>query len=1664
MSGATKTRGKAKDMELREDNAETTDGQERMEDNDGDESAGLSELDAQMEELKKTMEAKRKAKGQGARGAAQRSAAGPSVGKEETKGADAKLNRAPTKAVGKGKRSAKPKAPKVTVKVEDLDLDKVNLTTPDQVELDAAIIGFVRVRIVNPDPTVKQEWRVVNERDIDKAHLASVKQSLRQRKVDWEHPMIAMVNGAHIDPKCVSLSPLPMKDLKEITWTCPAAERRIHFLSGNHRQKAVKELYQELVDKEAGYREQLDLHEADQAAGAQGELNMQGQLVDRLGTRLEEQLNDLTMAEEEMARWTTTLYDDTKLKRKPALVAQLASNEARPAKAEDVQERAQIMFWKLEAQMGRWIEENGGDTLPVPGTTLFRTGILNVVFKESELKEGTTNFLFTQQENLALIRDLWQLAYFKVSGCVPLVRLSAALGRPSKKDLSKKSGSAMLWRWMVHACMRDIRLIGTTDIFPDLADVEDEDAHVFRNYEQVLTQVNPKIVVTEEIWAAASLANVAKRQTVAAQRQAEKMGIERAKRHYDCAEDKLVQLHKLSPVVWSKDILEKLNTMYDEEFRVTTANTKIGDWESDVWTMAMSKYRHKAASLLGVEWKRALATMSETDDNRLAVSQAGQKLAWFHQLQELGERRLNIPFLCDKFLEDFSNVISRAEMGFKVITRTLDPLAQIGMLRAQGDGKSVFPDYLSYVCNLLGNRDRFTFTTTAEIHDALAKWLLANIDTIRTCGDEYATSFFKKDHESFYGVSMNQLNSEVAKLHISGSRAKQEVKAANDFPNSLKEAFKSVTFGEGDYKEVFSVYTVLRDTVTRSLKASDKLTPVDRSVIEGATNDTVGRIIPSLPITDVKTYPCLALLYRHALTWEKPESGPKTGVSNGFLCYAYLMVVGWRVYGDTLGRMLQHQPYIDLRESLFTFLGEHCQPDLADFFGRPGATKKFANWDSALESRFVDLSGQPLSRPEEAAGAKGKAAVTYLASNMVVPDASRMSEHTLAVKKAIDGLGRWPLALGANADSLTMTTGKMRKEPWSREVALVARKLACAMMRNALQAEYNLAFPKLNAPYTHISDEDLAQYLPELPEARELGENEFEDLEEFAFEDPDRYTVYCHGLVAEGYEDARTGAPTESEAGPSTGPTVHRKAMRPSGQVYTQDMDWSARWAQMKARRLDRSRLPDPVAALKAKRGAEEAALNDEVVEVDPTAQSSTNATVAPRAAATDPQPGSSAVEDGPERRGEAPPRPRTGTDPASTPAEPGSASAVPAKHVSGGLDKFAVRPKAKAASMGAGTGRGEDAMDVDVPGESGLGPLALPAQPSQPETVLVPSSSQVVPEPENEVESEVPMWDDRMPMSSVPDMVPNTFPNEPSQAPRYETFRLQLEPPTDDEVAEIQGLVEALDVRAISEIFQQVMGEVTDDPAVGWFEGEPNARYDARRAKFWHLVSKRKGDLLPDEIFAYLRDDHPAVRPEVPWSDWTIDWGSEDGAGLIGESIGERFPKRADADNGPVYEREIGSDVPMTEGPTGDGGAGTSRKRQDRSSSIVQDTRADGGMSPPKARLKQDPPASRATPPPPPLSSPTGAGEDEDMLDPEAMPPPRQRAAKAPTATRTRAGSSASGKAKKVAPAKKAAKGKLVAVDEEDVEDRATDDEGGGGGTGRPGRVAGKQMAPRKN
>lgn len=122
--------------------------------------------------------------------------------------------------------------------------------------------------------------------------------------------------------------------------------------------------------------------------------------------------------------------------------ALLATNQVRPAKAADAPEKVQLMVWRIEETIKLWREAHEDEDVPVAGSHLFRKEIMAQALSDNELKDGTGSFLFTVDENLALIQDLWQVSYFKVTGKVPLKRLEDALGKVGKKDMSKKSGTA----------------------------------------------------------------------------------------------------------------------------------------------------------------------------------------------------------------------------------------------------------------------------------------------------------------------------------------------------------------------------------------------------------------------------------------------------------------------------------------------------------------------------------------------------------------------------------------------------------------------------------------------------------------------------------------------------------------------------------------------------------------------------------------------------------------------------------------------------------------------------------------------------------------------------------------------------------------------------------------------------------------------------------------------------------------------------------------------------------------------------------------------------------------------------------------------------------------------------------------------------------------------
>ena len=69
-------------------------------------------------------------------------------------------------------QAPKAKKQKLKIKPEDLDPGTVMLPAHAQDRLDRAFLGYVRINVVNPDPSARMEWKVINEREVDERRQA----------------------------------------------------------------------------------------------------------------------------------------------------------------------------------------------------------------------------------------------------------------------------------------------------------------------------------------------------------------------------------------------------------------------------------------------------------------------------------------------------------------------------------------------------------------------------------------------------------------------------------------------------------------------------------------------------------------------------------------------------------------------------------------------------------------------------------------------------------------------------------------------------------------------------------------------------------------------------------------------------------------------------------------------------------------------------------------------------------------------------------------------------------------------------------------------------------------------------------------------------------------------------------------------------------------------------------------------------------------------------------------------------------------------------------------------------------------------------------------------------------------------------------------------------
>lgn len=198
---------------------------------------------------------------------------------------------------------------KVQIKEEDLDTSNIVVATDAQDVLDAAFLGFVRISVVKDDPTVKMNWKVINDRDIDLKHRKNMTASFHVRKADWEHPVHMLVDGSKLDPACLSESPYPVKNLKPLEWTCEVGERVVDFLSGNHRRESAEEFERELIEELGTTEAKREARLSEQAQGGQMKMTADGQLIDDVDEQLKKKIAKLQVAIKQAGMWTGKVYD-----------------------------------------------------------------------------------------------------------------------------------------------------------------------------------------------------------------------------------------------------------------------------------------------------------------------------------------------------------------------------------------------------------------------------------------------------------------------------------------------------------------------------------------------------------------------------------------------------------------------------------------------------------------------------------------------------------------------------------------------------------------------------------------------------------------------------------------------------------------------------------------------------------------------------------------------------------------------------------------------------------------------------------------------------------------------------------------------------------------------------------------------------------------------------------------------------------------------------------------------------------------------------------------------------------------------------------------------------------------------------------------------------------
>ena len=228
-----------------------------------------------------------------------------------------------------------------------------------------------------------------------------------------------------------------------------------------------------------------------------------------------------------------------------------------------------------------------------------------------------------------------------------------------------------VWRWLVHKLMRDLRVVATTEEWPDIESDNDDRAIAMRNLIKVMEKSNEPLEITERMWHSANMSGTKGRDREVNKRKVQELARDTVLQRWRDEEKDMSAPHLMSPAVWGIAMLALCDSIYEEEFQDSGANAYIGDWNHPSWKRAMTSYRLALREQLPDEWQIRLKDVdivANNNDDEVAVREAETKLAWVQRLQVAGLRELNAPFICDRFLKDVTKALSAAEGGLKLVS------------------------------------------------------------------------------------------------------------------------------------------------------------------------------------------------------------------------------------------------------------------------------------------------------------------------------------------------------------------------------------------------------------------------------------------------------------------------------------------------------------------------------------------------------------------------------------------------------------------------------------------------------------------------------------------------------------------------------------------------------------------------------------------------------------------------------------------------------------------------------------------------------------------------------------------------------------------------------------------------------------------------------------